>query len=764
MACSMDWIHHARTTILLFASAEVVLLAVIALGAVPWNLSRRLGAYMAPSIFQFFGIGAVLLAVPTWYGFHAGVPTRGVFATLVAAAVLAAGWALLRLLRERDLPTRTRAIRRLRLHARDFAILSFFAACVSLWMGLLIRNGDLAVVTIGNNDIFAYAVLSDHLLRHPAAIERVQNFSFHGFLHRDVFGTFAFVAFSAFVMSADPIDIIQTPMVVCCAMVAGSVFWICRDHLKLQTSVSVILALALLSNSLFQYSVLQYFLAQIFSSALLLILIGTAINGFNTSNLKPKWTNFFIAGCLIGGIRYIYPVAVVLHLFTVACTAFLMLVFTTWQRSSASAQRLGPTWRSLPSKLTIVVFACAIGIIIVAPDSFLSIYNKIVFYSKENIVGWPLPFIGALTLLSLPSTFIKPGFATLKTVEVAALLCLGGLALLSIRRIDKRVSPIYSSVFGLLIIYILIYTYIYTKYGPSYQQWKFLASYPTLLGFIVFACLAKAALAQKSRTIAVCLAVGLVFVSANNLSALLKWRERVMRFSSEFPILRGIDTAPGVDTVYVGLPRTAEQMLALNYILQKRVMFSGTTYWGPGGSLATAGDAELAVLRRGPPDCNETVAGQFGTFHLVRADGGLRTGAKVLFAGSLPSCVLATGLGDPEPWGVWSTAHSVSLAFDCDCGASAGPQEVLLTVRPFLAPPALTRQRVLISVDGGPPVRHELSTPNDVTLTVPIPPGDSRHVRIVIQLPDAVAPSKLGVSGDPRQLAIGLISLELRRP
>lgn len=760
----MDWIHHARTTILLFASAEVVLLAVIALGAVPWNLSRRLGAYMAPSIFQFFGIGAVLLAVPTWYGFHAGVPTRGVFATLVAAAVLAAGWALLRLLRERDLPARTRAIRRLRLHARDFAILSFFAACVSLWMGLLIRNGDLPLISKLNHDIFAYAVHADDLLRYPDVFERVGGFSLIGFLHTDVFGTFTFLAFSAFLLMALPIDVIQAPMVASCAMAAGAVYWICRSQLRLPVSLSVILGTVLLVNPLLQYSVIEYFLAQSLSSAMLLITIGTVLGSVSAYGAGVRWPHIFIAGMLIGAGRYIYPVAVTFHVFSASVVATLLLTFGLWLRPAARPSGSARPVRTFVVNMLLIVAVMALGIMAVAPDAPGVIHEKFVTYAKENVAGWPLPFIGALSFLSLPSTFTAPGLTTAKALELIAMIGLAAAALLFTFRSSGRCRAAYNALTILFGLYVLLYIIVYSKYGSSYQQWKFASSYPILISFIVLAGLTLPFKTKSGRFYYGAILSFMTLISINNIVLLTKWRNGIMRLPTEMSALRGIDVVPGVDMVFVDLPRPNERMIALSYIRQKHVRFSGLTNWGPGDTLNSAGGHNLAVLRRGLPDCNETRLGQFGSFHLVKADGGLRIGEKVSFARSVPSCVQATGLNHPEPWGVWSTAGSVSLAFDCDCGASAGPLEVLLTVRPFLAPPALTRQQVLISVDGSAPVGHELSTPDNVTLALPIPPGENRRVRIAIQLPDAIAPSKLGISGDPRQLAIGLISLELRRP
>lgn len=129
---------------------------------------------------------------------------------------------------------------------------------------------------------------------------------------------------------------------------------------------------------------------------------------------------------------------------------------------------------------------------------------------------------------------------------------------------------------------------------------------------------------------------------------------------------------------------------------------------------------------------------------------------------------LRTGWSAPEAWGVWSDAENAVLAIDPRQLATIPHAErdadatlrLTLHANVFVAPTHPT-QRISVSVDGRPAGDYQVTYPTTaVTMVIALPrprSGSRAMIEVRFGLPDAVSPHQVGVNGDPRQLALGLV-------
>jgi len=131
----------------------------------------------------------------------------------------------------------------------------------------------------------------------------------------------------------------------------------------------------------------------------------------------------------------------------------------------------------------------------------------------------------------------------------------------------------------------------------------------------------------------------------------------------------------------------------------------------------------------------------------------------------LASPFLFDGWALPEPWGVWSQAGKVSLRFPRPL-LGLGPVTVEFDVDVFLAPKhGVERQRIVIRANGTRLEEYSLARAGRLKVTIHegILERDAHWLILDLDLPDRVSPNALGLSGDRRDLALGLKSVVLQR-
>ncbi len=127
--------------------------------------------------------------------------------------------------------------------------------------------------------------------------------------------------------------------------------------------------------------------------------------------------------------------------------------------------------------------------------------------------------------------------------------------------------------------------------------------------------------------------------------------------------------------------------------------------------------------------------------------------------GDLRSTYPVTGFSVGERGGRWSDGNEATFSCSLPPAGEPRPAHLYLRTRGFVLP-AHPQQRLLISVNGGPPQRFAYEYPDAqlvIDLDVSRVSGDSLRLRFT--LPDAVAPGDVGASEDPRRLGMLLQSM-----
>lgn len=123
-------------------------------------------------------------------------------------------------------------------------------------------------------------------------------------------------------------------------------------------------------------------------------------------------------------------------------------------------------------------------------------------------------------------------------------------------------------------------------------------------------------------------------------------------------------------------------------------------------------------------------------------------------------CTL-TGMSVPESFGTWTTGKNASLQCPLPPPADMQPTRVEIDTTAFLN--RVPFQRLRIGLRGQPPLEFRFdSSKLQQTLVLPLPPGLLSHIALELSLPDATAPSALGLGPDNRELGISLRTLEFK--
>ena len=299
-------------------SALQITALILLLGISFWCLCWLAGSKARPPVSALFGTGLMLVMWLCWYTFQFGGSILYAFKTILIISTAINGLTLY--FKRRFV--RTELIGMMQGDMRRFEFLwvyFIYTFVISLFLLSMLHAGDIKLVTIGNNDIYAYAISADYLLQpreHAQFIASTEvGHAIQELLTTDVFGTFLIFSFSAFATHADAIDVTMLPMIVSCAIITTAIFWIARSAMNLPFAASLIVGLSILSNRLFEYLILNYFLAQTMASALLLTTIATLLVRFRTKGAE-KNTRFFITAIVteIICLQYIYPVMILPHI------------------------------------------------------------------------------------------------------------------------------------------------------------------------------------------------------------------------------------------------------------------------------------------------------------------------------------------------------------------------------------------------------------------------------------------------------------------
>ena len=123
---------------------------------------------------------------------------------------------------------------------------------------------------------------------------------------------------------------------------------------------------------------------------------------------------------------------------------------------------------------------------------------------------------------------------------------------------------------------------------------------------------------------------------------------------------------------------------------------------------------------------------------------------------------LGDGWSHSEHWGTWSSGSSANMFFPIP------PQQVdsiVIEANAFV-PNTIENQRLAVTINGIPTANLVLKKP-DAILDIKIPEAvkqalENETLEVRFNFSDAVSPKSIGLSDDPRELALGLIAVTIR--
>ena len=123
---------------------------------------------------------------------------------------------------------------------------------------------------------------------------------------------------------------------------------------------------------------------------------------------------------------------------------------------------------------------------------------------------------------------------------------------------------------------------------------------------------------------------------------------------------------------------------------------------------------------------------------------------------------LGDGWSHSERWGTWSSGSSATMLFPIP---PRRVDSIFIEANAFV-PSAIGNQRLTVTINGIPTVDLVLKEPAAV-LDIKIPGVvkqelENETLEILFNFPDAVSPKNIGLSDDPRELALGLIAVTIR--
>ena len=123
---------------------------------------------------------------------------------------------------------------------------------------------------------------------------------------------------------------------------------------------------------------------------------------------------------------------------------------------------------------------------------------------------------------------------------------------------------------------------------------------------------------------------------------------------------------------------------------------------------------------------------------------------------------LESGWSSLEPDFSWTEGNEARLRLPVP--PDAGVLMLEIGLAPLIAPPVLSRQRLILSVNDAPIAELTVGAEGRLGFEIPAPVQEgAAYLHIVLRCPDAVAPADLGQSADPRMLGFAVADIMLFR-
>jgi len=587
---------HLLLTVKWAAAAAGLNAAILWFGVAGALTVRLVGVRTPPGSAFLFGLGFAEVVVGSWICFQLDIGLRTGFALMCGASfVLPALAVALAGSRASSWRAHVPAL------PSRFTVIAFLACALafSAFITAALTPGDLAMVLRGNNDIHMYAKVAYFLLNYGGGPGNVIGTDLRPPVQSDVFGAYVYLALAAFLTQQPTVNITLMPLIGATALIGASIAWIATRIICLPSPAAIVLALCVLFTGLYAEVSFNYFLSQLISRTLMLAMLIALLQAHQRRCLSLPIA-FAIGLAFLIGIQTSYPA-----LFLSDLTMFAGIYAGLQCIDTPSHRRSAVVWTLVVATLKSVGVTAAIfaTIALVFPDRVSHALQLIRSFSEVDVGGWPMNLVSPLMLSGLGVGWTFPSLAGWPTVQFAVLAAMVLAATVLVARkqdaTQDRLLLLGPMALGALVL--ALYAVAWLRFGQSYRQWKFAASYSLLFGFAVpgtaLVVLCAPLLARWRRITTAAMTLSLAAVLAANWHFSRHWHDNEGHFPLDYLTIAKIDSMPKIRDVVIDLPEFGMRMMAASLIRDKRVGLTGLTYYGAGAPPPSPIPEGMRVLR-----------------------------------------------------------------------------------------------------------------------------------------------------------------------
>jgi len=627
------------------------------------------------------------------------------------------------------------------------------------WAQHFIANGisETPVGCLGNNDVFAWAFITDCFLNNANAANVVPSgFGFFERLKMDCYGTYLLLAFFAKANNGFSLEAVPFLVTTLLTLIGALIYEIINFCFRLSKTASLALATLTASNSFLFYIAHNGFLSQLAGTAMYLAVILFIIKYYKKPHKYRKTVLFSI---LLSGLIVFYPAGSIVFLLSIVCIFLLTKCFKT--------TNTGKLFQVIEVKYLILSAVLAFFLI---PQICLSSV-KIICTAADIAAGWPLPFINITYLLSLPIRTVFPGHASFQGLPWVVAIMSIALAVYTFHVILFRKNNLVRNKF-LLVYFLFLAAYaFYFKLKPnSYQAWK-LASYLILpLGFIP----SSAFLSSLSNCKKVKLENGLLktilqrcflaFASIYFFYVPTRYQNQSILNYKTIQNIKNLKSKLYNDEVrnlVLTTPAHGSTMILFSLLSKEFVLYPlANSYLAPAdnGDLSKLDqqNARMISLEEGKESNSNVKRWTYKELAFNSLDDKFST---YLFRqnsfNSIPVNVLS-GLYNAEDWGAWSSGNKTEFEIDISTKTEKSIHSIVFEVNPFGNP----EFDILINDVFYKHYKINQKESLNIELKPQVNINDKLKVSFLIKNP--ISPSELNPDNrDQRLLALGFVSFKI---
>ena len=619
------------------------------------------------------------------------------------------------------------------------------SSLVGAWQfipGILRSDTNFSLLTHYNNDIAAYAGWTNEFLKTGFAnSNHIASFNLNEYAMNSGLGTTTLLSYVASIFELEAWQVTTPAMGVCISMaVIGLSRLIQTFYPKINPNRAFIAAAIIMTTSFLTYIQLSYFLGQVISISISVILLSNVME-YSRSFKNAKFLCYEVSGLAVLAVAC-YPPFLIPFL-----TLCLTLFIIRWFSKNGV--------RENTSFLRYISFL-GIGLILSIP------YLRISIQLGETLgtgnFGWKLAPLNPLNIFLLPQTIGASFDATLTVVSWIVFILL-------VVFISKKSHLEFQDKF--LTLAVIVLTPIFIIFGSillnigldGYKSWKLQAYlFPIWFALVLPILTSSKKLGLKALVVGLCLTQS---------SSLLLWGSTPPVFVSQELQNLGKDVRLNqLKTLNIKLDPYFETTAAAAIVDGPQIFVNSATFYG------TSTDPNGCVLVYLNDTTYPYVKPLNSIYGLASSkkdecsslEPPLMIGKKIFFD-SRGKLLLGSGWSSPEEWGTWTEGKQANLDLNVNVGKA---KEITLYVESsaFL-PVGQETQEVLVFANDRK-VGQIRFTPADNlaerSFAVPINPskGTIQKLKLRFEIAKPIAPSSLGAGGDSRELGMGLISITFR--